>query len=563
MKKLPYGISDYGKIVEENYYYVDKTEYIEKLENLAERYIMFLRPRKFGKTLFTSVLENYYDINKKDKFEKLFGETYIGKKPTETKNSYYILRFNFSGINTKGEETTINTFKEKVTASIQDFIDRYKLDFYLNPELTSEGLLNNLIIAFKNQKNGEKLYVIIDEYDHFANELLSFKTDSFKKLVSKNGQIRKWYEVLKEGTETVVDRIFITGVAPITLDSMTSGFNIVKDLTQDRTFNETMGFTEEELIRIMENQEISKEEQEKLLPIMKENYDGYRFSLYGEFNKNLYNSNMCLYFLNEYVKYKELPQKLVDTNIASDYNKIGNMLRLCKGEKRLEIINKTISGEGLISEITEKFNPEIGFGETEMVSMLYYLGYLTIEDVIGDYPKLVIPNKVMKEIYGEYFLKILNEEENFSIDSSEYAKISLEMAIEGKIEKGVNLLQKYLRNLSNRDYQNFDEKYVKVIFYCIAMSLRTFWVKSELEVEREYQDILLVPKDLGKGYYTILIEFKYLKKDEANKLEEKQKEARKQIIRYSNKEEMKALENLKKFTIVAVNDKIYVEEIKK
>ena len=563
MKKLPYGISDYGKIVEENYYYVDKTEYIEKLENLAERYIMFLRPRKFGKTLFTSVLENYYDINKKDKFEKLFGETYIGKKPTETKNSYYILRFNFSGINTKGEETTINTFKEKVTASIQDFIDRYKIDFYLNPELTSEGLLNNLIIAFKNQKNGEKLYVIIDEYDHFANELLSFKTDSFKKLVSKNGQIRKWYEVLKEGTETVVDRIFITGVAPITLDSMTSGFNIVKDLTQDRTFNETMGFTEEELIRIMENQEISKEEQEKLLPIMKENYDGYRFSLYGEFNNNLYNSNMCLYFLNEYVKYKELPQKLVDTNIASDYNKIGNMLRLCKGEKRLEIINKTISGEGLISEITEKFNPEIGFGETEMVSMLYYLGYLTIEDVIGDYPKLVIPNKVMKEIYGEYFLKILNEEENFSIDSSEYAKISLEMAIEGKIEKGVNLLQKYLRNLSNRDYQNFDEKYVKVIFYCIAMSLRTFWVKSELEVEREYQDILLVPKDLGKGYYTILIEFKYLKKDEANKLEEKQKEARKQIIRYSNKEEMKALENLKKFTIVAVNDKIYVEEIKK
>ena len=295
---------------------------------------------------------------------------------------------------------------------------------------------------------------------------------------------------------------------------------------------------------------------------MKENYDGYRFSLQGDLNNNLYNSNMCLYFLNSYISFGKVPNKLVDVNIASDYNKIGNMLRLCKGEKRLEIINKTISGEGLISEITEKFNPEIGFGETEMVSMLYYLGYLTIEDVIGDYPKLVIPNKVMKEIYGEYFLKILNEEENFSIDSSEYAKISLEMAIEGKIEKGINLLQKYLRNLSNRDYQNFDEKYVKVIFYCIAMSLRTFWVKSELEVEREYQDILLVPKELGKGYYTILIEFKYLKKDEANKLEEKQKEAKEQIIRYSKKEEMKKLENLKKFTIVAVNDKIYVEEIK-
>ena len=562
MKKLPYGISDYRKLIEENYYYVDKTEYIEKLENLSERYIMFLRPRKFGKTLFISVLENYYDINKKDKFEKLFGDTYIGKKPTEAKNSYYILRFNFSGIDTKDEETTINTFKEKVTASIQDFIDRYKLDFYINPELTSEGLLNNLIIAFKNQKNGEKLYVIIDEYDHFANELLSFRTDSFKKLVSKNGKIRKWYEVLKEGTETVVDRIFITGVAPITLDSMTSGFNIVKDLTKDPRFNEMMGFTEDELIKIMEDQKLTRKEQKELLPIMKENYDGYRFSLYGEFNNNLYNSNMCLYFLNSYISFRKVPNQLVDVNIASDYNKIGNMLRLCKGEKRLEIINKTISGEGLISEITEKFNPEIGFGETEMISMLYYLGYLTIEDVISNIPILVVPNKAIKEIYGEYFLKILNEEENLKVDDREYTEIAIEMVTEGKIEKGVNLLQKYLGNLSNRDYQNFDEKYVKVIFYCIAMSLRTFWVKSELEVEREYQDILLVPKELGKGYYTILIEFKYLKKDEANKLEEKQKEAKEQIIRYSKKEEMKKLENLKKFTIVAVNDKIYVEEIK-
>ena len=561
MKELPYGISDYEKLVNDNCYYVDKTKYIELLEVPSNSYVMFLRPRKFGKTLFTSVLENYYDINKKDKFEKLFGDTYIGKKPTEAKNSYYILRFNFSGIDTKDEETTINTFKEKVTASIQDFIDRYKLDFYINPELTSEGLLNNLIIAFKNQKNGEKLYVIIDEYDHFANELLSFRTDSFKKLVSKNGKIRKWYEVLKEGTETVVDRIFITGVAPITLDSMTSGFNIVKDLTKDSRFNEMMGFTEDELIKIMEDQKLTRKEQKELLPIMKENYDGYRFSLYGEFNNNLYNSNMCLYFLNSYISFRKVPNQLVDVNIASDYNKIGNMLRLCKGEKRLEIINKTISGEGLISEITEKFNPEIGFGETEMISMLYYLGYLTIEDVIGNYPKLVIPNKAIKEIYGEYFLKILNEEENFSIDTSEYAKISLEMAIEGKIEKGVNLLQKYLENLSNRDYQNFDEKYVKVIFYCIAMSLRTFWVKSELEVEREYQDILLVPKELGKGYYTILIEFKYLKKDEANKLEEKQKEAKEQIIRYSKKEEMKELENIRKYTVIAVVDKLYIEEV--
>ena len=183
MKKLPYGVSNYDELVEENYYYVDKTKYIEKLEDLAEKRIMFLRPRKFGKTLFTSVLENYYDVNKKDKFEELFGETYIGKNPTEMKNSYYILRFNFSGINTKDEETTMEGFKENVKDSIQKFVNRYEIDFYINPKLSTEGLLNSLITAFEYQKQNEKMYVIIDEYDHFANELLGFQTESFKNLV--------------------------------------------------------------------------------------------------------------------------------------------------------------------------------------------------------------------------------------------------------------------------------------------------------------------------------------------------------------------------------------------
>ena len=107
MKKLPYGISNYEELVEDGYYYVDKTMYIEKLENLAEKRILFLRPRKFGKTLFTSMIENYYDIKKVDEFEKLYKDTYIGKNPTKLKNSYHILKFNFSGIDTTGDETTI------------------------------------------------------------------------------------------------------------------------------------------------------------------------------------------------------------------------------------------------------------------------------------------------------------------------------------------------------------------------------------------------------------------------------------------------------------------------
>jgi len=396
MKKLPYGISNYERIVNEEYCYVDKTSYIEKLENLSEPNIMFLRPRKFGKTLFTSVLENYYDIQTADKFEKLFGHTYIGKHPTKLKNTYHILRFNFSGISTETIETTMQGFRENVENSIQDFIQKYHIEFYLNKELSTEGMLDNLFTAFKYQKKEEKIYVIIDEYDHFANELLSFHTDHFKDLVSKNEKIRKWYEILKKGTESVVDRIFITGVAPITLDSLTSGFNISKDITQDVQFNEMMGFTREELIDLMEEQQIGKEEQAEILPIMKENYDGYGFSVEAE--KKMYNSNMCLYFLADYIGIGKIPTKLIDSNIASDYSKLGKMLDLCKGENKTEIIEKTIEGIGILSEIKDKFNPAMEFTEEDMISMLFYLGYLTIQGKVMQMPKLGIPNKVMKEL---------------------------------------------------------------------------------------------------------------------------------------------------------------------
>jgi hypothetical protein len=559
MKKLPYGISNYEKLVEDGCYYVDKTKYIEKLENLAAPYIMFLRPRKFGKTLFTSVIENYYDIHKKEKFEKLYGETYIGKNPTKLRNSYHILRFNFSGIDTENEESTMKGFKKEVASSIKVFVERYGLDFYINNDDDAENILDNLFKSSYLQKENEKIYVIVDEYDHFANELLGFKTEEFKNLVSKNGKVRKWYEILKKGTETVVDRIFITGVAPITLDSLTSGFNIGSDITKDEQFNEMMGFTKEELINLMKEQDIEKQRIEEILPIMKENYDGYKFSLKGE--EKIYNSNMCLYFLNEYIQYKELPEQLIDVNIASDYSKLGKMLELCQGKNRVEIIEKTISGEGIVSEITEKFNPAIEFGEKDLVSMLYYLGYLTITGEMLGKPELRIPNKVMKEIYSDYFLKIVNKQSDFNINEDGYNKILEEIALEGKIEKIVESLQTYLSNLSNRDYIKFDEKYVKLIFYCIAMNLKIYNVKSEMEVQRKYPDILLVPRDKTKGYHAVMIEFKYLKKGEEARLGEIQKEAKEQIEEYMNFEEIKDIEKLSAYTIIAVNDKLYVEKI--
>lgn len=442
--------------------------------------------------------------------------------------------------------------------SIKVFIKIYNLEFYINEDESAEEILNDVFKAFYIQKNSEKIYIIIDEYDHFANELLGFNTSKFKELVSKNGKIRKWYEMLKEGTESVVDRIFITGVAPITLDSLTSGFNVVSDITRDETFNEMLGFTKQELIKLMNFQQISKEKQGELLPIMTENYDGYKFNIFAE--ERIYNSNMCLYLLKDYIRLTRLPESLLDVNIASDYSKLERMLSLCKGEKRQEILEKTVSGEGIVTEITEKFNPKVGFGDVEFASMLFYLGYLTIKEEELGFPKLIIPNKVMKEIYSEFFLKVIGEGTDIDINDN-YAEIVREIALEGKIDKILEIEHKYLNNLSNRDFARFNEKYVKLIFYCIAMNLKIFRTKSELEINRNYPGLLIVPRDNTKGYKSVMIEFKYLKKDEKHKLEEKQKEAREQIKRYSELEEIRDIENLNKYTVVVVNDEIFQEQV--
>ena len=410
MRQLPKGISNYEDIVRENRIYVDKTMYIEKLEKLSDKTIMFLRPRKFGKTLFTSTLECYYDINKQDRFNELFQNTYIGKNPTNNKNKYCILRFNFSGISTETLDETKKSFKNSTIESIKIFIAKYHLDFYINENQEAEEILNSLYTAFQIQKNNNKIYVLIDEYDHFANELLGFRTDEFKNLVAKNGKIRKWYEILKKGTETVVDRIFITGVAPITLDSTTSGFNIANDITKNILFNDMLGFSKEDVIYLMNELEISKDNQKELLPILKTNYDGYIFSNMIKDNLEsykMYNSNMTLYFLDMYKIQNEIPQELVDINIISDYGKIESFMDLCQNMNKIELLEKIVAGDLIESDLTEKFNAEIEFGEKELVSLLFYLGYLTIKEIDFGVLEFGSPNDVIRKIYSDYFLEYI------------------------------------------------------------------------------------------------------------------------------------------------------------
>ena len=566
-RKLPNGISNYEKLVKEDKIYVDKTMYIEKLEEQSDSTVMFLRPRKFGKTLFTSTLECYYDIAKKEEFETLFKNTYIGKNPTELKNSYHILRFNFSGIDTTTLESAIEGFKNKVATSIEYFIHRYKIDFYINYKQTAEDLLNSLFTAFALQKSGEKIYVIIDEYDHFANELLGFKTEEFKNLVAKNGKIRKWYEILKQGTETVVDRIFITGVAPITLDSTTSGFNIARDLTKNIGFNDMLGFSTEDVKYLMRELEITEQTQKKLLPIIKENYDGYIFSDVIKENYEdyrMYNSNMTLFFLSNYMELGEIPESMVDINIMSDYGKIEGFMNICKNMNKIEILEKAVSGELIESKLTEKFNAEIEFGEKELVSLLYYLGYLTIKEKELGTLKFGVPNDVIKKVYSEYFLEYIKREAGIK-EEIKTGEMTKEILLEGRIDKAIEILGQYLTSLSNRDYSRFDEKYIKIIFYSICKMLEAVHVKSELEIEGKYADILLLPREKIEERYGVLIEFKYIKKEDYEKdnnlLKEKQEEAREQLEKYRETEEIKLIPNIRCYSVVTIKDEIFVQEI--
>ena len=567
MRKLPKGISNYEKIVEENRIYVDKTMYIEKMEDLADSTLMFLRPRKFGKTLFTSTLECYYDKNKVDKFEELFGKTYIGKNPTPNKNRYCVLRFNFSGIVSNTVDEAIEGFKREVATSIEVFVQKYGLDFFVNKDYGAEGILDDLFKAFYIQKANEKIYVIIDEYDHFANELLGFRTDEFKGGVAKNGRIRKWYEILKKGTESVVDRIFITGVAPITLDSTTSGFNIARDITKNIKFNDMLGFSTEDVKYLMTKIDISEEKQEELLPIIKENYDGYIFSnmIKSEYEKyKIYNSNMTLYFLDSYQEQGQVPEELVDINILSDYGKIEAFMNLCQNMNKIELLEKIVAEEPVESELTEKFSAEISFGEKELVSLLFYLGYLTIEQNEFGMSKFVTPNEVVRTIYSQYFVEYIKRKAGIQgeIKNGEMIK---EILYEGKIDKAIETLGTFLTNLSNRDYQRFDEKYIKVIFYSICRMLGAVYVKSELEIGGEYADILIIPREKLNERYGVLLEFKYIKQEDYNKnpelLEQKKQEAKAQLERYTKTEELSAIPNLRSYAIVVIKDKIQVEEL--
>ncbi len=558
-KKIPSLTSNYATLISENAYFVDKTQFIIKLEELNFKNLVFLRPRRFGKSLLLSMLEHYYGIQHKDRFEELFGEYHVGKPGNSTplRNSYYTLSFNFSGIPTDVESQIREKFDVEVRTALKGFFYRYDIGDVTEVETAlgiagGSELLRVFADLLRKYKMPGKIYLFIDEYDHFTNELFAFNTLHFKEIVSRNGWVRKFYEVIKQLMgEGLIDRFFATGVTPVTLDSMTSGFNVAQNITLDYKFHEIAGFTETELRRMIENTiyEEGKFDIDTVVTDMRSWYNGSKFSKNAD--QKLYNPQMVITFLSQFSRRYEYPDEMADHNVTSDYKKISNILAPLPPEVSDQIIQEVLETSKISERLTLQYNFELPYTKTEAVSLLFYNGLLTIEGDRFQFYDFVIPNYVIKQMYWEYFRYLFESRHKLQFDSIPLRDSLIEMSDSGKINKLVEYVHSILKNISNRDLQKFSEKNIKMIFMTLLMGNNAYFVKSEHENNAGYADLLLIPTKLNPGKDNFLLELKYLKKSSKENLETEKANAIEQVARYKAELAAEGLD-CKTFAIVFV-----------
>jgi hypothetical protein len=565
---FPYGDSNIENIISDGAVFVDKTNFIALLEEHRAKFAVFLRPRRFGKSLYLSVLEYYYDVKSKEKFEKIFSGYYIGKNPTKLASSFRILKFDFSGIDTRTAESTYSGFLEKVRARVMNFCDETSLtpekrEFICSRE-TPEQIIDTLFTNYP--KNEPPIYLLIDEYDHFTNEMMMRSLPEFVSSVSKNGYVRKFYETVKTATQSgVVNRFFITGVSPITLDALTSGFNISVNLSLEPKFHDLMGFTETEVRELLRLVLADKSREEEVIETMRVFYNGYRFHKKAG---SLYNSDMVLYFLKHFAAENEYPEQMLDENIAPDYGKLKMLFERLNWADNKAILENVLREGEISARIVRIFNFEHKpLGYDEFVSFLFYLGNLTIkgENELGT-PVLKIPNRVIEELYWQYYGDVLQSYENLPPYTEKIRTAAEKMAL-GNHEAFFDLIQSALSRLSNRDFQKFDEKYVKMLIIAYAMLSEIFFVQTERELPGVgYVDLEfgIQPRNLHRPHYQYVFEIKYLRKQDKKLFAKEQKEAEMQLRNYLEKDEkLRNTPKLRAFTIVVVKDVLYLKELER
>jgi hypothetical protein len=412
--KLPYAVSNFEALHEEGYFFVDKTAYIRELENF--KVPVFLRPRRFGKTLWCSTLECYYDILRKDRFQELFGHLQIGQNPTGNQNRFMVMRLNFSLVQVSEAMTELErNFRDICHTAMSAFLKRYGQWFQgrltLEPtDPVSKWL--DLILTMVKEEGLPPVYLIIDEYDNFSNQYItSGRNDLYENLTTGDSFFRTFFKAVKAGCESrAIGKVFITGVLPVTMDDLTSGFNIAEIVTLDPSLHGMLGFTQAEvddyLEKVVVTYDLPREDMPSARQTMRNWYNGYRFLPQGK--ESLYNATILTYFLKYLALHGgEFPQDMIDPNVKTDVSWIKRLG--FGGGTPEELVTTLLQGHGLpfdARNLRDKFNMERFFQEDHYATSLFFLGMLTVKDR----ETLAFPNQTLASIFADYYNTLMRME---------------------------------------------------------------------------------------------------------------------------------------------------------
>lgn len=548
-KLLPYGMMNFAVIRRDDYYYVDKTSFIPLIER-SDRFFFFIRPRRFGKSLTLNMLQHYYDVNAKYKFDALFGDLYIGKHPTKDRNSYLVLKLNFSLVSAE-----LHNYRKGLDDHCSIVFD-YFCDVYADylPEGIKEkmqakdGAVNQLEYLYMEcAKVNRKIYLFIDEYDHFTNTILS-DADSLNRYTDethKTGYLRAFFNTVKSGTDSSIERCFITGVSPVTMDDLTSGFNIGTNYSLSSEFNEMMGFTEDEVRQMLAYYSTTchfNHSIDEIIEIMKPWYDNYCFAPESYDTTTMYNSNMVLYFVKNYVLYGKVPRDMIEDNIRIDYEKLRMLIRKDKEFSHDASIIQTLVSQGYIAGELKRGFPAVSIVDPDnFISLLYYFGMLTVSGTHEGKTKLTIPNQVVREQLYTYLLNTYNEADlNFS--NYERSELSSALAYRGEWLVYFDYIADCLKRYASQRDKQKGEFFVHGFTLAMTAQNRFYRPISEQDTQAGYVDIFLCPlldifPDMVHSY---IIELKYAKyKDPESRVEELRREAVEQANRYADTDTVK------------------------
>ena len=549
-RRIPYGMMNFAVIRRDDYYYVDKTAFIPLIEQ-SDRFFFFIRPRRFGKSLTVNMLQHYYDVHMRDKFDDLFGNLYIGKHPTPERNTYLVLYLNFSGIDgelhnyRKGLDAHCGTTFKNFCKIYADYLPQDTLS-----ELSSaNGAVEQLDVLYQAcARAGQKMYLFIDEYDHFTNAILSDaeSLNRYTEETHKEGYLRAFFNKVKAGTYSSIERCFITGVSPVTMDDLTSGFNIGTNYSLSSKFNEMMGFTEGEVRQMLTYYSTTipfNHSIDELIGLMKPWYDNYCFAqeCYGD--TTLYNSNMVLYFVKNYIDNKGgVPRNMIESNIRIDYEKLRMLIRKDKEFVHDASVIQTLVSQGYITgELKEGF-PAINIVDSDnFVSLLYYFGMLTVSGTFEGKTKLTIPNQVVREQLYTYLLNTYNEAD-LSFSNHEKDELASALAYRGTWQSYFGYIAECLKRYASQRDKQKGEYFVHGFTLAMTAHNRFYRPISEADTQAGYADIFLCPlidiyPDMGHSY---IIELKYAKyKDAESRVEELRMEGIAQANRYADTDTVK------------------------